>query len=102
MISISEGLFIGAWLLLGAGLYGLMVSRNLLKIIIALQIMVKSAMMMMVVAGYMVGQPALGQSLAISIMVADTMAAVIGLALVVQVNECAGTLNVDKVINTEG
>lgn len=101
-MSYAEGLFIGAWLLLGTGLYGLMIVRNLLKVIIALQIMVKAAMLLLVVAGYLAGDLALGQSLAISVIVADTMAVVVGLALVVQVQQHVGSLHIDEIINTGG
>ncbi len=95
-------LFVAAWLLLGTGMYGLLVGRNLLKIVIALQLMVKAAMVVLLVAGTLTGQMALGQSLAITVIVADTMAAVIGLALVVQVKANTGTLDIDHIIKTEG
>lgn len=95
-------LFAGAWLLLSTGFYGLVVTRNLLKIVIALQIMVKGAAVMLVVAGDLSGQMALGQSLAITVIVADTMALVIGLALAVQVKARTGTLNIDEIIHLEG
>lgn len=95
-------LFVAAWLLLGTGLYGLLVGRNLLKIVIALQLMVKAAMVVLLVAGTLTGQMALGQSLAITVIVADTMAAVIGLALVVQVKSHTGSLDIDHIIKTEG
>ena len=65
-------LFVGAWFLLGTGLYGLMIARNVLKAVIALQIMVKAAMLILVVAGAQTGQLALGQSLGITVIVADT------------------------------
>lgn len=94
--------FVCAWLLLSSGFYGLMVARNLLKILVALQLMVKGAAVMLVVAGKLNGQLALGQSLAITLVVADTMAVVIGLALVVQVKARTGTLQIDEVINLEG
>jgi len=95
-------LFIGAWLLFGTGIYGLMVARNLLKVVMVLQLMVKAALLMLVVAGALTGQLALGQSLAITVIVADTMAAVIGLALAVQIKAQKGTLHIDEIINAEG
>ena len=44
-------ILVGAFLLLGIGLYGLLIIRNMIKIVIAIQIMVKGAMMAFVVAG---------------------------------------------------
>jgi NADH-quinone oxidoreductase subunit K len=74
-----------AFLLAGIGLYGLLISRNLIKIVVALQIMTKGAILALVVAGSMQNQVALGQSMALMAIIADTLVAVIGLALAVQV-----------------
>lgn len=79
--------------LLGVGLYGLLVAGNLIRVVIALQIMGKAAALAMVAAGYYTGQIQLGQSLAMTVIVADTVVAVIGLALAVQVQKYCGTLD---------
>ena len=83
----------GVVLLLGVGLYGLLVSRHLIKVVIALQIMVKAAMLAIVVAAAEVGQINLGQSIALTIIVVDTIAAVLALALIVQIKRHTGTLD---------
>jgi NADH:ubiquinone oxidoreductase subunit K len=80
--------------LLGVGLYGLLVTRNLIKIVVALQILVKAAALALVIAGSASGQVNLGQSLAVTVIVADTIVAVVGLALAVQVRRRFGTLDV--------
>lgn len=98
----SQLLFMGAWLLLGIGIYGLIVARSLLKIIIVLQLMVRGAILMLVLAGNVRGQLALGQSIAVVAIAIDTLVAVIGLALVIQVKAHTGTLRIDEIINTEG
>jgi len=82
--------------LLGVGLYGLLLSRNLIKLIIALQLLTKTAALAMVVAGKISGQINLGQSMALTIIVADTIVAVVGLALAVQVRQRFGTLDVKQ------
>ncbi len=79
--------------LVGIGFYGLLISRNLIKVVIALQIMVKGAMVALVLAGNMTDKVNLGQSLAMTVIVADTIVAVIGLALAVQVRRHFGTLD---------
>lgn len=86
--------FLGALGLLGVGLYGLLASHHLIKIIVALQILVKAAILAIVVAGKISGQVNLGQSLAATVIVVDTVAAVVGLALVVEVNRRFGTLDI--------
>lgn len=95
-------LFVCAWFLLGIGAYGLVTASGFLRVMIALQLMVKGAIIMLVVAGHLTGQYALGQSLAITVITVDTLVMVIGLALVVQVKTHKGTLNMDEVINVEG
>lgn len=80
--------------LAGIGLYGLLAVRNLIKVIVALQILVKAALLALVAAGNLQGQVNLGQSLALTVIVADTIVAVIGLALAVQIRRRFGTLDV--------
>ncbi len=79
--------------LVGIGFYGLLITRNLIKVVVALQIMVKGAMVALVLAGNMTDKVNLGQSLALTVIVADTIVAVIGLALAVQVRRHFGTLD---------
>ena len=88
--------------LLGIGLYGLLVLRNLIKIVIALQILGKAAVLALVLAGNVAGQIHLGQSLAATVIVADTVVAVIGLALAVQVRRRFGTLDVKVLSSLRG
>jgi NADH:ubiquinone oxidoreductase subunit K len=89
-----EIFLIGVIGLLGVGLYGLLIFRNLIKIIIALQILTKAAMLALVAAGQISGQINLAQSLALTVIVADTLVAVVGLALAVQVRRRVGTLDI--------
>jgi len=88
--------------LLGIGLYGLLVSRNLIKLIVALQIMVKAALLGLIIAGSANGQMNLSQSLAITVIVADTVVAVVGIALAVQVRRRIGTLNIRELARLKG
>ena len=86
--------FVGVIGLLGIGFYGLMVSRNLIKIVIALQILVKAALLGLMAAGSLNGQIHLSQSMALTVIVADTIVAVMGIALGVQIRRRVGTLDV--------
>ena len=51
-----------AFALVGVGLYGLLITRNLIKVVIALQVMIKGVLLALVMAGLASEQPALGQS----------------------------------------
>ena len=79
--------------LFGIGLYGVLISRNLIKVIIGLQLVVKGAMLALVLAGRLSGQENIGQLMALIVIVADTIVAVLGLAMAVQVRKLFGTLD---------
>jgi len=104
-MSLSSPLTI-AWLgmvaLAGVAFYGLLAVRNLIKLVIVLQILVKAALLGLVLAGATSGQVNLGQSLAATVIVADTVVAVIGLALAVQIKRRLGTLDVRDLSNLRG
>ncbi|MEJ2706812.1 MAG: NADH-quinone oxidoreductase subunit K [Anaerolineales bacterium] len=95
-------IFVGVLGLLGVGLYGLMVTRNLIKVVVALQILVKAALLGLILAGNLSGAVNLSQSLAITVIVADTIVAVIGLSLAVQIRRHLGTLDVKALSRLRG
>jgi NADH-quinone oxidoreductase subunit K len=86
----------------GVGLYGLMATRNMIKMVAVLQILVKSAILALVLAGKASGQLNVGQSLAINVIVADTVVAVIGLALAVQIQKRHGTVDLKQLNSLKG
>lgn len=93
---------IGVLGLLGVGFYGLLVARNLIVVVIALQIMVKAAVLGLIVAGATSQVINLAQSAAITVIVADTIVAVVGMALAVQIRRRLGTLDVDELSKLRG
>ena len=98
-LSVPVIVMVAVFGLLGLGFYGLLISRNLIKVVVALQILVKGAMVALILAGRMVGQVNLGQSLALTVIVADTIVAVVAMALAVQVRRTIGTLDVRSLTN---
>ena len=97
-----EIVLVGVIALVGVGLYGLLITRNLIKVIVALQILVKGALLALVAAGEASDQVNLSQSLAMTVIVADTVVAVVGLAMAVQVKRLMGTLDLTKLANLRG
>jgi len=79
--------------LLGTGLLGLLVTRNLIKVVVGLQVLVKGGMLALVLAGRLSGQVQTGQTMALTVIVADTIVSVVALALAVQVRRQFGTLD---------
>ena len=92
----------GVIALLGIGFYGLLITRNLIKIVMVLQILIKGVILALVLAGKLGGNLGLGQSTAATVIVADTIVAVVGLALAVQVRRRFGTLDVPKISTLRG
>jgi NADH-quinone oxidoreductase subunit K len=93
---------VGILSLLGVGFYGLLICRNLFKVVIALQILVKAALLGLVTAGYANGKINSAQSLAITVIVADTIVAVIAIALAVQIQRQLGTLDIKNLAGMRG
>lgn len=95
-------ILIGVVALFGVGFYGLLITRNLIKVLMVLQILVKAAIVALVLAGKSSGNLGLGQSIASTVIVADTIVAVIGLALAMQVRQHFGTLDVREISSLKG
>ena len=95
-------LLVGVLGLFSIALYGLLILRNLLKIVIALQILFKAAALALLMAGSLSGNLSLGQSLAVTVIIVDTITAVIALALAVKVRQRCGTLDVRALSSLRG
>ena len=81
--------------LAGIGFYGLLISRNLIRVVVCLQVAGKAAILALMLAAKLSGKIPLGQSLALTLIVADTIVAVVALALAVQVRRLFGTLDIE-------
>ena len=92
----------GVVALLGVGFYGLLITRNLIKVVMVLQILIKGVILALVLAGKLSGNIGLGISTASTVIVADTIVAVVGLALAVQVRRRFGTVDVPKISTLRG
>ena len=102
MLTPLNVIFLGVVALLGVGFYGMLITRNLIKIVMVLQILVKGVILSLVLAGKLSGNMGLGISTAATVIVADTIVAVVGLALAVQVRRRFGTLDVPKISTLRG
>ena len=102
IFTLSNIVLFGVVTLLGVGFYGLLITRNLIKVVMVLQILVKAVILALVLAGKLSGNIGLGQSTAATVIVADTIVAVVGLALAVQVRRRFGTLDVPQISTLRG
>ncbi len=85
--------------LAGAGFYCLLITRNLIKVVVGLQLLVKAAVVAFILAGHITGRMNTAQTMALTVIVADTIVAVIGFALAVQIRLKTGSLDVKSISN---
>ena len=101
-MSAVQVLLIAVLFLVGSGLYGLLVARHLIRLLIALQVLMKGVVLALVVAGSQSGQPALGESAALTVIAADTLVAVVGIALAIRLQRTFGTLDTKELSTLKG
>jgi NADH:ubiquinone oxidoreductase subunit K len=102
IFSLYNIILLGVVALLAVGFYGLLITRNLIKVVMVLQILIKGVILALILAGGLSGNMDVGQSTAATVLVADTIIAVVGLALAVQVRRRFGTLDVPKISTLRG
>jgi multisubunit Na+/H+ antiporter MnhC subunit len=88
--------------LAGTGFYCLLFTRNLIKVVVALQLIVKGVVLAFTLAGHLRGIESLAQTMAITVIVADTIVAVVGLALAVQIRLRTGSLDLKNLSKLKG
>lgn len=96
-ISAVNLLLIAVLVLFGLGLYALLTMRNLVRLLLALQVMVKGIIILIIVAGNVQNQMGTAQSMALTFIIADTIVAVLGMALAVQVKRVTGSLDTKEI-----
>src|SRR5512133_2725708 len=87
--------------LAGIGFYCLLITRNLIKVVIALQLIIKGVVIAFMLAAHLAQQDNLGQTLALTVIVADTIVAVVGLSLAVQIRLRTGSLDIKTISNSK-
>ncbi len=92
----------GAFVLVALGLYALLASHHLIKILVGMQIMGKGILLALVAAGQVAGQADLAQALIVTVIVADTIVTTAGLAFAVRVQRQFGTLDVRALATLKG
>ena len=97
---LSFGFF--AALLFVAGLYCILVTRNLLRAIIGVELMIKAVTLLLIVVGYVTNNTALTQSFVITIIVIEVVIAVIAGGIALRVYRHIDILDVRRLRNLRG
>ncbi len=89
-------------LLLIAGIYCILVTRNLIRIIIGLEILTKAVTLLLVVAGYATGELALTQALVITLIIIEVVIMVVAAGIIINVSRLNNSLDVRKLDKMKG
>jgi multisubunit Na+/H+ antiporter MnhC subunit len=92
-----------AALLLGViGIYCTLMTYNLVRALIGLEILVKAVTLLLVVAGYVSGHEALAQSLVITLIVIEVVVMTVAVGIVVGIRGHIGSLDTRQIRNLKG
>lgn len=89
-------------LLVFVGFYGMLVSRNILRQLIGLEIVSKAAMLAMISAGALTSNLMLAQALIITMIVIEVVVVAAGLALLVKAHRISGSADIWKLDSLKG
>ncbi len=84
-----------AALLFTTGLYCILVSRNMIRVLIGVELLTKSVTLLLVLAGAVTGRMALAQALVITLIVMEVVAMVVAAGLVLGVYRHTGSTRAD-------
>ena len=93
---------IGASLLIAIGVYGIVVTGNLMRIILSVEILTKAVTLVMIGAGYETGNMGMAQSFVITIIVIEVMLLVIATGILFGAYKNNGSLMTDQLNNLKG
>ena len=89
-------------LLLAIGFYSIIVTKNLLRILLSVEILTKAATLLMIGAGHLTGDMGAAQGYVITIIVLEVMILVVATGIVYSAYKKNKTLDTDKLNNLKG
>ncbi len=89
-------------LLFVIGVYCLLTSRNMIKLLIGLEVMAKAAVLSFIVAGWARQETFLSQALVITFIVVEVCIVAVALALVINAYRNTGSLDVRNLARLKG
>ncbi len=89
-------------LLAACGAYCLIVTRNMIRTIIGIELLIKAVTLLIILAGNMTGRAALAQSLVITIVVIEVVVTATAAGLALWVFRRTGSLDIRSLSNLKG
>jgi NADH-quinone oxidoreductase subunit K len=96
----TAGIFVV--MLLFIGFYCILVSRNLIRILIGLEVLAKAITLGVIAVGYATKNTALAQSLAITIIIVEVFVVAIAAGIVINIYRHHESLSTDNIQNLKG
>jgi len=85
-----------------AGFYCILTSTNLIRVLIGLEVLTKGVMLLIIVAGSIVGRMALAQALAITMIIIEVAVIVVAVGIVLCVHKYSGSVDTRLLRNIKG
>lgn len=89
-------------LLLVCGLYCILLTRNIIRAIIGLELLLKAATLLLIVSGFVSQKSALAQAFVITVIVIEVVLAAVAGGLALRVFRCNGNLDVRELGKLKG
>ena len=89
-------------LLIFTGFYCILVTRNLIRILIGIEVLSKGITLGIVAAGYATGNMALTQSLAITVIIIEVFVVAVAAGIVINLYNHHGSVSVKNIENLKG
>jgi len=102
MIEFLWPTLIAVMLVFVIGLYCVLVTFNLIRLLIGLEIMIKAVTLLLILSGYVIGHPYLTQSMVITLIVIEVVVMVVAVGVVLNIYTHTGTLDTRSIRELKG
>ena len=84
------------------GIYSLVLTRNLIRALIAVELLIKAATLLIIVCGYISGHQGLTQGLVITVIVIEVVIMAVAVGVVLGIHRHSDSLDTRKIRNLKG
>lgn len=85
-----------------AGLYCILVTRNLMRVLIGLELLTKAVTLLLIVAGYATGRESLAQAVVITLIVIEVVVIAVMAGVILSIYRHTGSLDAGSVKSLKG
>jgi len=85
---------IASILIVAAGIYCVIATRNLIRVLIALEIVSKAVILLLLLGGLVSGRMDLAQSFIVTVIIIEVVVTAVGAAIAIAIHEHTGSLDI--------